>query len=401
MLGLVVPVLEVDPIEGAQVVDARVRQILHAPGVSTDRSLEHVAGEASVAEGVVPRGGGEDLPEPCGGRLGEDVVVPLGEGVEDRGDLVVGVVVERDRRAEPAREAGIGVDEPRHRRGIAGDDDDELVALVLHLLDEGVDGLLPVLVAREGVGLVDEQHTPDRGRGDLGGLDGGLAEVARDELGAVDLDELSGAEQPERVVDPADETRDGRLAGAGVADEHEVARHRRRSEACLTTLGVDLEHRDLLMDLPLDPAQPDEVVEFGEEFLDRLLGLGRLGRRGRVAGIPARVRRRHRSPTVDGYAGHRTGTGARRSARIGEVRGGKPRDAGDTRRPHLVGWHVVSSAPQLAGGAGDRAELVEDRLGREPRLGQVRRRRAGRRRQAGERPEAAVEDARPRPAHRP
>ena len=63
--------------------------------------------------------------------------------------------------------------------------------MVLHLLDQGVDGLLAVLVAVERVGLVDEQHAAERGSDDLGGLGRGLPEVARHQLGAVDLDQLA------------------------------------------------------------------------------------------------------------------------------------------------------------------------------------------------------------------
>ena len=55
-------------------------------------------------------------------------------------------------------------DEDRHRGRVAGHDHDQVVAPVLHLLDQGVDGLLAVLVAGQAVGLVDEQHAAGRAR---------------------------------------------------------------------------------------------------------------------------------------------------------------------------------------------------------------------------------------------
>ena len=100
-------------------------------------------------------------------------------------------------------EARVLGDEDRHRVGVAGHDEHQVVAPVLHLLDQGVDGFGPVLVAGQAVRLVDEQH-PTRRRGDdLGGLHRGLPEVAGHQLGPVDLDQLAFAEQAEGAVDAA------------------------------------------------------------------------------------------------------------------------------------------------------------------------------------------------------
>ena len=152
-----------------------------------------------------------------------EVVVGLGRHLgEDVAQLVVGVVVEGDRGAEPAGEARVVGDEDLHRHRVAGDDHHQVVAVVLHLLHEGVDGLLAVLVAVEAVGLVDEQDAAVGLRRDLRGLDRGLAEVAGHQLRAVDLDQLALGEQPDRLVDAGHEAGDGGLAGAGVAGEDQV-----------------------------------------------------------------------------------------------------------------------------------------------------------------------------------
>ena len=155
--------------------------------------------------------------------------------------------------------------------------------MVLHLLDERVDGLLRELVPGEAVGLVDEEHAADRLGADLGRLHRGLPDVPGDELAAVDLDELALGEQPERLVDRADEPSDRRLPGARVANEDQVPAHPRRLEPGLDAHLLDLEQGNLPVDLLLDPVEPDHRVELGEQLLDRLLRLGRcrLSFRGR------------------------------------------------------------------------------------------------------------------------
>ena len=81
---------------------------------------------------------------------------------EDLLELVVGVVLELDRGAEPAGQAGVAAMNVAIGAGVAGDDDHQVVAAVLHLLDQGVDRLGAVLVAGQAVGLVDEQHPAER-----------------------------------------------------------------------------------------------------------------------------------------------------------------------------------------------------------------------------------------------
>ena len=80
--------------------------------------------------------------------------------------------------------SGVLRDEVHHRLRVAGDDDDEVLPVVLHLLDERVDGLLRGLVPGEAVGLVDEEHAADRLGADLGRLHRRLPDVPGDELQA-------------------------------------------------------------------------------------------------------------------------------------------------------------------------------------------------------------------------
>ena len=66
--------------------------------------------------------------------------------------------------------------------------------MVLHGLEDGVDGLLAEVVFRpavQGIGLVDEQHAAHGLFDDLLGLDSRLAHIARHQAAAVHLHQLA------------------------------------------------------------------------------------------------------------------------------------------------------------------------------------------------------------------
>ena len=216
-------------------------------------------------------------------RLG--VVRQLEEGLradahEDAHELLGRVVVEHDLLIEARTQAGVGIQERLHEVGVARHDDHEVVAVVLHGLEEGVDGLHAEVVrpgiGGQGIGLVDEEQAAVRTVHDLLGLDGRLADIAADEPGAVDLDQVPLAEHAELLIDLAEQTRHGGLAGTGVAGKDHVQRHMRLRQTALLTQLVDLQQVDETIQVLLDLGQTDETVQVREQVLDALLGL-RLG----------------------------------------------------------------------------------------------------------------------------
>jgi hypothetical protein len=99
--------------------------------------------------------------------------------------------------------------------------------VVFHQLEQSFDGLAAEVVGparAQSVSLVDEEHAAQRVLRRLRRFDGRLPDVAGDEAGAVGLDEVAAPERAERAVDLREQARYGRLAGAGVAVEDEVAR---------------------------------------------------------------------------------------------------------------------------------------------------------------------------------
>ena len=161
---------------------------------------------------------------------------------------------------------------------------------------DGLGAELATPLLRQRVGLVDEQHATERPTDDLLDLERRLADVARDEIGPRDLDELAAADDPDAAVQPGDDPRDGRLAGAGRPGEDDVEALVDGRQAGRLALGVEHLDGDQAPDRGLDRDEADERVELGEDRRGRLalrwgcavgrcLGVGR----GPVASVAAVV----------------------------------------------------------------------------------------------------------------
>ena len=107
----------------------------------------------------------EQVSEPLGHALGELDLGGRGHALEYLDQLGRRVVREVDVVGEPAAQSRVRVDEPLHLLRVAGGDDRQVVAVVLHQLDQLGDRLgpeLPAALHRQRVRLVDEQDATDR-----------------------------------------------------------------------------------------------------------------------------------------------------------------------------------------------------------------------------------------------
>ena len=231
------------------------------------RLLEDRAGVAGVAEALAAGRAGEDPLERLVRARAELVLVLGRQPARDLEQVVRRVVGEGDLAREAGAQAGVRVEEGAHQPRVAGDDDDEPVAVVLHPLQERLDRLgaeveAPVPAAgRERVRLVDEEHAVERAPDRPIGLDRRLADVLADERGAVDLDEVSLLEQAHGAVHLGEQPGDGRLAGAGVAEEDEVLARRDLGQVVLLPPRLHLQEGEQRVHLLLDRLEPDEPVE--------------------------------------------------------------------------------------------------------------------------------------------
>ena len=198
--------------------------------------------------------------------------------LEDVQELLTVIIVEVEVFIEARLETGVGVDEILHRPVIARDDDDKLIAVILHRFEYRLYRLASEVVltaGSEGVGFINKQHTAECGFNYLLRLERGLPDVACDEPGAVDLDELPLFQHAYRRVQPAYDARDRGLARAGVAHEHHVQAHRRDGEPVLFAQSAHLDKVHQVLDVLLHIVKPDEGVELRHELVKvRLLLLG-------------------------------------------------------------------------------------------------------------------------------
>ena len=120
-------------------------------------------------------------------------------------------------------------------------------------------------------------------------LERGLADVARDEIGPRDLDEVAAADQADAAVQPGDDPRDRRLARARVAREHDVQARAHLGECLGAPFGIEQVDREQPPDRGLDLGQADQGVELGQDRLGRL-GDDHGRRPGRRRGPRSRLR---------------------------------------------------------------------------------------------------------------
>src|SRR5262249_284297 len=171
--------------------------------------------------------------------------------------------MDRSRKARP--EPGVRGEEPDHELRVAGHDDDESLAIDLHLPEERLDGFMPEVVASviccEGVRLVDEEDAVERLVHERVRLDRGLTHVLRAEPGAIGFDQVALLQDAESGIHPPEQARDGGLARAGVADEYEVLRHVDNRETSLAACRLHTQEVDELPYLLLDRRQADQALE--------------------------------------------------------------------------------------------------------------------------------------------
>jgi hypothetical protein len=259
--------------------------------------LQRVADAAGVREPGLLAAAGEVVAEGRLRRRGQPVARLGHHEIPDRGQLVEGVIGEIDVVRDPRAHARIGLEERVHPVLVPGQDDHQVLALVLHHLEQDLDGLLAVvaLVFRpvQVVGLVDEQHAAHGALEDLLGLRRGVPDVLADEFLPGDGDQVPapGVAQPlEQLGHPQ---RDRGLAGARAAGEAHVQVRPRRHQAEPGPLRVHQEQRGDLPDPGLDRGQPDQLAV--QRVQDRvhagmLTGLQQVDRavRGQVRGWSVR-----------------------------------------------------------------------------------------------------------------
>ncbi len=257
--------------ELAQLGRVHVRERGEPLGLARDRAFQQLPRRTPVGKTPAPW----DEPNPVR-QLGNQLLVQgvalgLGDHLEDPGQLLVGVVRELHPVREPGPQAGIGLHELVHQLRVARHDDDQVLAVVLHLHQQFRDrlgaevGALAV-VLHEVVRLVDEQDAAQRVLADLPGLDRGLPEIPGDQVRTLHLDHVPGGDHTQFPVDLADQPGHGGLGRTGIAREHQVPAARGQLEPGLAALAVHVHLGDHRPHPALDRLQADHGVQFGQQL---------------------------------------------------------------------------------------------------------------------------------------
>ena len=250
-----------------------------------DDVLEHIADFAGVCKVILPLHLSADdaCPDLFLRVLLHNVVILLAVEVEDRLQFIDGVIREFKVLVEAGLETGIAVDELLHRLGVSRDDHDQIVSVVLHSLEDGIDRFLAerVVLLGERICFVDEENAAHGLLDLLLRLEGGLSHISRDQAGSVYFHELALGEHSDLLVEPSDDPGDRRLTGTGIARKHKVQgdRHRFEARVFAELLYFDKSHQ--LLDVFLDRRKANQALQLLHGVLLGLLGLfGFRGRRG-------------------------------------------------------------------------------------------------------------------------
>ncbi len=246
-----------------------LHQPAQAPALRAARHLKEIAHAAGVTEAAGVVGGipGKAAARLLDGTLLEHVAGLFGNKAQDGGHFVLRVVLEVDERAEPALQATVGLEEVVHLLLVAGHDNHQVVAVVLHLLQQGVHGLGAKVVAAavERVGLVDKEHAAQCALHHGLGLGRGASDVLGDKVRAGDLHQVPLGEDALLFENLGHDARNRGLARAGVAQKHHVAGTRRtRAQTELALALLDLVGTQDAADLFLYAGQTGEPLQLLE-----------------------------------------------------------------------------------------------------------------------------------------
>jgi hypothetical protein len=167
----------------------------------------------------------------------------------------------------------VGREEAVHLVLVAGEDDDEILPLVLHHLEEDLDRFLAVVALVLGpmqvVGLVDEEHPAHGPLEDLLGLGRGVADVLAHQLVPGDRHQVAPAQVAQAVEQLAHPHGHRGLARPRRAGEAHVERGPGGVEPEAAPEPVDEEEGGDLPDAGLDRDQSDQLpVEAVEDGVD-------------------------------------------------------------------------------------------------------------------------------------
>ena len=122
---------------------------------------------------------------------------------KDLCQLLCCIIRKMQKTVKTAFQTGVGMDEPLHGLSVAGHDHHQVLPMILHSLEQGIDGFLPVIAATpvgERIGLVDKEHTSHCLLKNLTGLNGRLPYITGHQPATVYFHQLAFGQDPQATV---------------------------------------------------------------------------------------------------------------------------------------------------------------------------------------------------------
>ena len=152
---------------------------------------------------------------------------------------------------------------PLHFLRVAGNNDREPVAIIVHLLEQYRDSL-GAIIARvrwfQGISLIDKEYAIKGLANDFKHFGCRRSHMLTNQTGAIGFDQVSFLEYSELLVNPADDAGHRGFPGAGIAGEHQMVRDIGNWKPSLFARLLDFHKVCHLAHLFLDRIQADQRI---------------------------------------------------------------------------------------------------------------------------------------------
>ena len=159
----------------------------------------------------------------------------------------------------------VGIDETLHLVLVTCHDDHQVVAIVLHALEQRSDSLSPIIVTLvfgQGVSLVDKEHTTQCRINQRIGLGSRLPNVFADKARTVSLDQMSRLEYTEVLIDASQDARHCRFTCTWAAAEDAMISDGRVLQPLCLALLLHLDDIGQGTHFGLHVLETDQRIEF-------------------------------------------------------------------------------------------------------------------------------------------
>ena len=153
-------------------------------------------------------------------------------------------------------QTGVGSQEGSHFFGITCQNDDEIIPIVFHSLDQCINGLQTkavILAAIERIGFVNKQHAANGTLDDLHGQRSRMTNVFANQVAPADLHQLSARKHADRLQILGNQSCDRRFAGTGISGKNhmhgDIADRKSLRFAHFLHLIVLFQRKDVILDL--------------------------------------------------------------------------------------------------------------------------------------------------------